>query len=144
MRVQDAAPVLRRRATLLIWAVCGGLVFGLAVDTGQAQSRDADASRMQARQIDFPSNHKDRLDPPVDRVDWRYFKLNKETRVSVRVDFGSADAGGVVTLTGATGGDLGRASASDGSAALAKQLDPGIYYLSVAASSATTYKLSVR
>jgi hypothetical protein len=144
MRALDVATALRRRSTLLIWAVCCALVFALAIDGGQAQSRDADASRMQARQVDFPSSHSDRLDPPADRLDWRYFKLSEETRVSIRVEFGSDDAGGEVALTGATGGNLGRASASDGTAALSKQLDPGIYYLSVGASSKTTYKLSLR
>ncbi|QDG49902.1 T9SS type A sorting domain-containing protein [Persicimonas caeni] len=109
-----------------------------------AKSRDSDASRMQARKIGFPSNQSDSLKPPADRVDWSYFKLTEKARVSLTVEFSKAEVGGRVVLTSATGRELAASSQSGSKASLSASLAPGIYYVSVSASKAASYTLSVR
>jgi hypothetical protein len=133
------------RATVVWAAVIGCLAVLLSgpVEVG-AKSRDSDASRMQARKVVFPSTHSDSLDPPTDRVDWRYFKLSEASRVSMRATFGTADSGAEIGLTGATGQEIASARADQNSATISQKLDPGVYYVRIQAQTKTTYKLAVR
>lgn len=123
-----------------VLALSCGLLFILPVAL-DARSRDADASRMQARKVAFPSSHSDSLAPPEDRVDWTYFKLSQSSRVSISVEFDTPNVGGRLILAGATGRE--RASAADENARLNESLEPGVYYVSVSSSKPTSYKLSI-
>ncbi len=128
-----------------IWAALSFALAGLlAPSVLEANSRDSDGSRMQARKIAFPSSHTDSLDPPDDRADWRYFKLTEQTDVKVTATFAGAAAGATLRLMDAGGDELAGASAQGGEAALSKQVDAGVYYISVEASSETDYSLSLR
>lgn len=109
----------------------------------EAKSRDSDESRMQAREVEFPSEHSDDLDPPDDEVDWRYFKLDEQSEASLELSFESDEVDGTLTLVGATGDELASRDVSDGKATLSESLDPGVYYLSVEADSKTSYSLSI-
>lgn len=109
-----------------------------------AGGRDSDASRMQARKIDVGASESDSLNPPKDRVDWRYFKLGERRSVEVSVSGADESASMTVELTTATGTEIDSTSATRGNATLEKTLDPGIYYFSVSAKRSTTYSVQVR
>ncbi|MFP4598674.1 MAG: hypothetical protein ACOC9J_00815 [Persicimonas sp.] len=125
---------------VLLLAVTGLLAPGLL----EANTKDSDGSRMQARKITFPSTHQDSLDPPDDRADWRYFKLTEQTSLTIKATLADSEAGAKLRLMDAGGDELAGASARNGEAALSKQVDAGVYYISIEAASKTDYSLSLR
>lgn len=133
-----------RRAILTVGLLVCMVVIGGFASPLQARSRDSDASRMQARKIDFPAEHTDKLSPPDDRIDWTYFKLAEARTVTVQVDFDNPAASGKLSLTAATGVEIASSALDAGKARLSRKLDPGVYYVSVQASAASAYTLSVR
>jgi hypothetical protein len=122
---------------------CLSLLLGAPVEL-DAKSRDSDASRMQARKIDAPSSHTDSLNPPDDRVDWRYFKLSEAARVSLSVKFDSDVRGGELGLAGATGPEMATVRVEQRSATIDQRLDPGVYYVRVQAETKAGYRIAVR
>lgn len=129
------------------WAVAATCMVGVCVGAGawaQAEARDADGSRMQARSIRVGSSQRDSLMPPRDRIDWRSFKVSEASEVTVRVSHKPASARLKVVLTDSRGEELDGASARGGSAALSQKLSPGIYYVAVSARARTKYELSVK
>ncbi|MFW5966821.1 MAG: hypothetical protein ACOCV2_04845 [Persicimonas sp.] len=127
----------------LILALLAAFFVGAPLAPLEAKSRDSDESRMQAREVEFPSEHSDDLDPPDDEVDWRYFKLDEQSNVEIELSFESDDVGGELKLVGATGDELDSVDVTDGEATLSESLDPGVYYVSVEADAKTPYKLSI-
>ncbi len=126
-------------SVLAIGALC--VVGGAEVE---ANARDADGSRMQARAMKLGQTQKDTLMPPRDRVDWRSFKLDKAQSVSVSVKGKPASATVRVELTDSRGSSVQSTSFSGGSATLNADLEPGVYYVSVSASARVSYSISAR
>ena len=114
------------------------------VTPASAFARDADGSRMQARPIALNSAARDRLAPPSDAVDWRYFRLTEAHDVTVAVEGTPKSVALSITLTDAMGKSLVRGRTSNGSYTTRRRLDPGLYYLSVSATAAASYEISVR
>lgn len=140
-------PTPRSSSCPSVWIVAAlilSLAGLLAPSVLEANTRDSDGSRMQARKIAFPSSHQDSLDPPDDRADWRYFKLTEEASVTMKATFAESPAGAKLRLMDASGDELAATSAQGGKAELSKRVDAGVYYLSVEASSKTDYSLSLR
>lgn len=116
----------------------------MAPATLYGSGRDSDGSRMQARPIALGSSNNDRLSPPADPVDWRYVRLANAHNLRVSVTTQPASATATVTLTDAMGKSLVRGQTSGGTFETRRQLDPGLYYIAVAASRPLQYTISVQ
>lgn len=141
-RLQPRTPGWIARPPLLALvtiAVCLWLV-----GDGQAQERDPDGTRMQARRVAVGTTHKDTLAPPSDAADWRYVRLASTADLTIEVSHEPASQRVQVTLTTATGDELTSASSQGGRLKLTRNLDPGIYYISIQASGAVSYRMSIR
>ena len=121
----------------------GVVVAAMPAQLG-AVSRDADGSRMQAREMALGAADSDALSPPSDAVDWRYLRLSEAHRLVVEVNGAPASVPVTVQLTSAVGDRIAQASSSKGRATLSTQLDPGLYYVSVSASADLRYTMSLR
>lgn len=121
--------------------VCALLV---PVSSTDALGRDADGSRMQARPLSLGSTATDRLTPPRDAVDWRYVRLKQAGDTTVSVQSKPSNVTVRVSITNAMGKSITRGSTSNGSYTTRRRLDPGLYYISVAAGSAASYSLTVK
>lgn len=120
----------------------GALVI-LPALTVMAQGRDADGTRMQARQVELGSTHNDSLSPPQDRADWRMIRINEshQLRLTAAVTGGEL----TLTLTNSSGDIIESSSARDGqSAEITRRLEPGIYYISAESREALRYRLEIR
>lgn len=126
--------------------IAATLLCALIVPVGSSEAlgRDSDGSRMQARPLVFGSSASDRLSPPRDAVDWRYIRLKEGSDVTLSLEAKPANVNVRVSLTDAMGKSITRGSTSGGKFTTRRQLDPGLYYISVAAGSAVSYSLSVR
>ncbi|RAL20152.1 hypothetical protein DL240_18205 [Lujinxingia litoralis] len=118
------------------------LVLGVAA-VGYAQGRDADGSRMQARQLAPGASHSDAISPPRDREDWFFVRVDeaRELTFSLRAQRGEAKM--TLELQGATGDRLGVSTTEGGKTALARRVNPGIYYVRVSGEGGR-YELRVR
>lgn len=130
-----------RRLTALL------LLLGLslpAIDVA-AFGRDTDGSRMQARPISAGSSDDDRLSPPNDSIDWRYFRLSDASDITVTVTGAPKGVSLDIVLTDAMGKTITRGSTGkSGTFRTQRRFDPGLYYVSVSASSTVSYKITVR
>lgn len=131
-----------RRVRAIVGA---GIVVGvLAVATlAVAQGRDADGTRMQARQLAIGATHSDRLSPPADREDWFFVRIDAATDLRVSVRARPSGASLRLELQGATGDRLASATTGEGSAVVSQRVNPGIYYMKVSGDEAR-YDLSVQ
>ena len=123
--------LVMRAATLGVALFVAGSVMGGTTHV-EANARDADGSRMQARAIKLGTTQRDTLRPPSDRVDWRSVKLSKATRLSVTVSH-KGDNAVQLRLTDSRGQAKGSATSRKGRGAVSASLEPGIYYISVSA-----------
>lgn len=123
--------------------VLGLVLLAMPMQLG-AMGRDADGSRMQARELALGGTDSDTLSPPSDAVDWRYLRLSDGHRLVVEVSVSPSSVPVSVQLTSAVGDRIASATSSKGKATLSTQLDPGLYYVSVSASAAARYTISLR
>ena len=131
----------RRIRMMVGMGVVGGV---LAIATfAMAQGRDADGTRMQARQLTVGAAHSDRLSPPQDREDWYFVRVDEAVSLTVSVKVRPASATLRLEMQGATGDRLAVATTEQGSAQLSQRVNPGIYYMQVSGGEAR-YELSVR
>lgn len=132
---------MRRALAILVGAV---MLTSATVTGASANARDSDGSRLQARPINVGGSARDRLDPPRDSVDWRYFKLSGATSVTITLVAKPASNTASLRVTNAVGKSVGGATTRDGKASMSRRFDPGVYYVSVSSSKPTTYTLSVK
>lgn len=114
----------------------------LPVREADGMARDADGSRMQARVQQLRTTQQDSLRPPIDRVDWRTFKLQGDAVVTIRVSSSPKQVPLQVQLTDGRGNVLvsgGRA----GGETLRRQLASGLYYVSVSANAQVDYSITI-
>lgn len=109
-----------------------------------AQPRDRDGNRMQAQKVALGTNHKDTLAPPGDAADWRYIQIENSTRLTITVSTEPTDQNVTVTLTTATGNELAKSTSNKGRLEIARQLDPGIYYINIQSGSPVSYRMSIQ
>lgn len=129
------------KSTRIVLACLTTLAFAT---TAYANGRDPDGSRMQARPIAMGATAEDRLSPPGDSIDWRYVRLADAADVTFTLAATPSNVTLRFTLTDARGNAVIRESSSRGALTVRRSLDPGLYYLSVSAGAAASYKLTVR
>ena len=130
----------RHLVAIFAWAA----VVILAVPTGVAAERDPDGSRMMARKYKVGSEERDRLSPPSDVVDWRYFRIKESRALTIVVGYESKGSTATISLTDATGESLGQATGVDGRAELTVELERGVYFFGVSASSGLSYSVKIQ
>lgn len=108
-----------------------------------ANARDPDGSRMQAAELKIGKSDSDRLSPPRDSVDWRFFRVKEAGNYTIDVS-GKSDSGIKLQLSTATGKSIATESSKGGRATISRKLSPGLYYFAVSATGATEYRVSVR
>ncbi|RVU42629.1 hypothetical protein EA187_15695 [Lujinxingia sediminis] len=140
-RVESEVAMGRRIKRMVGVGVIGGVL--VTATFAMAQGRDADGTRMQARQVAVGSTHSDRLSPPQDREDWYFVRVDEAVELKVSVRSRPASVALRLELQGATGDRLAVAATEQGSAQVAKRVNPGIYYMQVSGGDAR-YELSVR
>jgi hypothetical protein len=113
-----------------------------APSSADGMARDADGSRMQARVQALRTTQQDSLQPPIDRVDWRTFKLANDAAVSVIVRSSPAQIPVQVQLTDGRGNVLVSGGKAGGDT-LRRQLSAGLYYVSVSASARVDYSITI-
>ncbi len=118
------------------------LCVGLSVPAS-SQNRDADTSRMQARQVEVGSVHTDRLSAPDDVVDWRIVRLDERGTLRLELTVQTSERSAKLALTNATGEELETVEAGSESATIERRLDAGIYYISVSSSQSLEYRLAI-
>jgi hypothetical protein len=111
---------------------------------GTAGGRDPDGSRMLARRHVFGSVQTDRLSPPGDVVDWRYFRVSELKEVTVLATFEPSVDSVKVSLIGSTGKSVSDVDGVDGKAEIRLSLEPGVYFVKITSSHSITYHVSVR
>lgn len=127
---------------VVIAALLGTLVFPTA--STNALGRDADGSRMQARPLTPGSSENDRLSPPNDAVDWRYFRLSSSADVTITVETTPGTLSVDVTLTDAMGKSISRGKTAGGTYTSRRRMDPGLYYLAISAARPVAYRVGIR
>ncbi len=130
----------------LKYAIAGltGAALLLSTATLVGYGRDPDGSRMQARKQAFGKPASDRLTPPTDAVDWRYFRLKDPKKVQIKVTTEPANANVQVQLTNAVGKQLVSTRTSKGTATINHSLESGLFYVSVSSNSAVRYTILFR
>lgn len=108
-----------------------------------AQQRDADGTRLQARQVDVGTEHTGQLDPPDERADWRMVQLEERHRLQLELSVEPTDRSATVRLTRATGDEIASDTAGEDSAEITRRVDAGIYYIAVESSETVEYELSI-
>jgi hypothetical protein len=83
------------------------------------------------------------LSPPDDEVDWRYIKIEETRTVAFSLQVEPEEKDTTLTLTRATGDELAEVSTDSGSAEIETELQPGLYYTKISASSAISYTLTI-
>ncbi|TXD38125.1 hypothetical protein FRC98_04300 [Lujinxingia vulgaris] len=131
-----------RRIRMVVGVGVLGAVLAMGT-LAMAQGRDADGTRMQARQIAVGESHSDRLSPPQDREDWYFVRVDAAVELQVSVRVRPASAALRLEMQGATGDRLAVATSEQGSAVVTQRVNPGIYYVQVSGGEAR-YEMSVR
>lgn len=133
----------------IVRAACGAcallassVLLLAAPSRADGMARDADGSRMQARVQALRTTQQDNLQPPIDRVDWRTFKLVNDATVSVSVRSSPAQLPVQVQLTDGRGNVLVSGGKAGGDT-LRRQLSAGLYYVSVSASARVDYSITI-
>ena len=94
--------------------------------------------------MEVGTSAEDELAPGDDKADWRYFKAEKARSYTVKLDHEPAEATVHLKLTRATGETVEKTATAEGTAEIASSLEPGLYYVEVAAETAVTYTVSVQ
>jgi hypothetical protein len=129
-------------------ATCAALIGAAALlilgapSRADGMARDADGTRMQARVQGLGSTQQDSLQPPIDRVDWRTFKLANDAPVTITVRAQPAQIPVQVQLTDGRGNVL-LSGGKPGGDVLRRQLTSGLYYVSVGANARVSYSISI-
>lgn len=110
---------------------------------GESTARDSDGSRLGATQHPLGTSAEGELSPPDDDVDWRYTKVEEAQSVDFSLQIEPEEEDTTLTLTRATGDELEEVSVDDGSAEIETELQPGLYYVKISASSAISYTLTI-
>jgi hypothetical protein len=108
-------------------------LLALPSPDAHAQSRDPDGSRIKARFQALGTTQHDLLKPPADAIDWRTFKITEPIQLRVKVVSEPAKTHVRVELTDGRGRSLAQSSGAGGTS-LSHKLEPGLYYVSVSAS----------
>lgn len=133
-----------RRIQILSCLVITVLGFSVLARSLTAQPRDSDGTRMQAQKVALGTTLKDTLAPPSDSADWRYIQIEKATKLTISVSSEPAARNVTVSLTTATGSELSQTSSSNGRLEIARQLDPGIYYINIQSGGPVSYRMSIQ
>lgn len=107
-------------------------------------ARDADGSRMQAREHKIGSTASDRLSPPSDTVDWRYVRVAKAHDLAVQLTSKPGDKAVRLQITNAVGKPIMEGATQKGQLSLSRRLDAGLYYIAVSANGPAEYSLTIR
>lgn len=113
-----------------------------AASTGAG--RDADGSRMQAREHRLGTTASDRLKPPADTVDWRYVRVTAGHDLEIRVTSKPTDKPVRVQVTNAVGKPIMEGATQKGVLTLSRRVDAGLYYIAVSANAPAEYSLTAR
>lgn len=129
-----------RKKTMALVAMMLGLTW-----SGQVvgKVRDADGSRMQAREQRLGSTISDRITPPNDSVDWRYVRIAKAQSLGVRVTT-RGEKQARVQVTNAVGKSIMDGSTQKGRLSLSRPVDPGLYYVAVSSNVSVEYSITLR
>ena len=130
---------MQRRAIAMLVALLGLTWSGQTMGKG----RDADGSRMQAREQKLGASATDRLAPPGDAVDWRYVRVTKDQDLEIRLTT-KGDRAARVQVTNAVGKPIMEGATQKGQLTLTRRVDPGLYYFAVSATAPVEYSISVR
>ncbi len=130
-----------KKPTLALLIALLGLTWS-GVVTGA--SRDADGSRMQAREQKLGTSVKDRLSPPNDTVDWRYVRVTGSHELDIRLVGKPADKSLRVQVTNAVGKPIMEGATKNGQLSLSRKVDPGLYYVAVSANGLAEYTITIK
>lgn len=133
-------PIMRNIALTAVVLIVG---LGCTVQAVGA-SRDADGSRMQAREHKIGSTVSDRLAPPSDTVDWRYVRVAKAHDLALSLTSKPADKPVRLQVTNAVGKPIMEGATQKGQLSLSRRLDAGLYYVAVSSSGKAEYSLTIR
>lgn len=106
--------------------------------------RDADGSRMQAREQKLGSSVQDRLSPPSDTVDWRYVRVTGSHDLEIRLSGKPADKSLRIQVTNAVGKPIMEGATQKGQLVLSRKVDPGLYYVAVSANGLAEYTITIK
>ncbi|MBA2663684.1 MAG: T9SS type A sorting domain-containing protein [Bradymonadaceae bacterium] len=137
-RFHNVRGILSTTASVAI-ALCLLVAF-----ESSAEARDPDGTRMQARKVALGATHATTLAPPTDAADWRYIQLKEGVELTIEVSSEPKTQVVKVTLTTATGDELTAASSQGGRLKITRNLDPGIYYISIQSGDAVSYRMTIR
>lgn len=140
MKTSHTRSTFGRRAVSSL--IVGGVL--LASLGAVAYARDADGSRLAARNVGLGTTSSDTLTPPSDSVDWRAIKLTAPKGVNFGLQIKPSGATATVSVVDSRGAQVAQASTSKGVASLTKKLGAGVYYISVSSNDRVAYRLSVR
>lgn len=133
----------RFNARRIVSGLVGAAVLSASLGA-VAYARDADGSRLAARNMALGTTASDTLNPPADAIDWRAIKLTAPKGLGVSLKVKPSGANATVSVTNSRGARVASASNSDGVASIMQKLDAGVYYISVSSTDRIAYRLSVR
>ncbi len=130
-----------KKPTLALLIALIGLTWSAVVI---GASRDADGSRMQAREQKLGSSVQDRLSPPNDTVDWRYVRVTGSHELEIRLVGKPTDKSLRVQVTNAVGKPIMEGATKNGQLSLSRKVDPGLYYVAVSANGLAEYTITIK
>jgi len=133
--------LLHQRVVVILFLALVGAAGTLF--PAESTARDSDESRLGATEHPLGTSAEGELAPPEDDVDWRYIKVEEPRTIAFSLEVEPEGKDTTLTLTRATGDELEEVAADTGSAEIETELQPGLYYIQISASSAIEYTLTI-